>query len=156
MNDYRKYYTNRLFDNSDFAACLNDAGIEAAPVHNGVILDYSAIGAMSWGKLPHWIWMNKKYIQNPDCTRPASLRELRDAQDKRDGIKTVGIYALNAFGGFEFGVNTEHEMFIRDSYDENIGHWQKIDEYDIDANDTIVYHVNGIDISAADIMRAGA
>jgi hypothetical protein len=71
-----KYFTSATFDNDGFSTILNNIGIKARPVADGVILDLLAFNAIKPAILPHWVFLNRDDINSPFHTRPASLEEL--------------------------------------------------------------------------------
>lgn len=64
MVDYVKYLTNNLFNNEAFADLLNAKGVEAKAVAGGVELDRTAFNNINNCDLPHWMYMNKKFINS--------------------------------------------------------------------------------------------
>lgn len=97
-----KFFVNPMFRKDEFVDMLNDTmHVAAGAVDDGIILDREAFNAIKAAYMPHWAWLNKKFINSEFHTVPATERQLRDAQYPE--IKMVGVYALNAFGGWEFG-----------------------------------------------------
>lgn len=64
MAEYIKYNTNSLFNNEEFAEVLNSLGVEAKAVNQGVILDREAFNQLKVSKMPHWVYMNRKFINS--------------------------------------------------------------------------------------------
>lgn len=151
---YIKYFVNPMFKKDEFVDLLNSRGVEAAAVDDGIILDHDAFNAIRVAHMPHWMYLNRQYINSKLHTRPASMKELRDAQDKAAGMKVVGAYTTSVFGGWEFG-QKDHDLYCRVIHDNYYGEWEAIDNYDIADDDcTIIYHLRGgLDVSSKDIMR---
>lgn len=71
-----KYFTNNIFDNKDFVNMLvRKCNIKAMPTDGGIILDREAFNAIPSGYLPHWAFINKKFINSEFHTRPATVEE---------------------------------------------------------------------------------
>lgn len=58
----KMYNTNSLFDNKAFAELLNKNGVKAFEVEGGLMFDEVALKAMSKTEMPHWIYMNLKWM----------------------------------------------------------------------------------------------
>lgn len=58
----KMYNTNSLFDNKAFAELLNKNGVKAFEVKGGLIFDEIALKNMSKAEMPHWIYMNLKWM----------------------------------------------------------------------------------------------
>ena len=58
----KMYNTNRLFDNKTFVELLNKNGVKAFEVEGGLMFDEIALKNMSKAKMPHWIYMNLKWM----------------------------------------------------------------------------------------------
>ena len=61
-----KYLTNSHFDNEKFSSVLNSLNIQAKPIKNGVILDREAFNSIPVYELPHWLYINRQYIDNAE------------------------------------------------------------------------------------------
>ena len=58
----KMYNTNSLFDNKAFVELLNKNGIKAFEVEGGLMFDETALKNMSKAEMPHWIYMNLKWM----------------------------------------------------------------------------------------------
>lgn len=58
----KMYNTNSLFDNKTFVELLNKNGVKAFEVEGGLMFDEIALKNMSKAKMPHWIYMNLKWM----------------------------------------------------------------------------------------------
>lgn len=75
--NYIKYFTNPMFNRESFAAMLRERMNTAArEVEDGVILDKDAFNAVSAAHMPHWAFINRKYINSDLHTRAATEREI--------------------------------------------------------------------------------
>ena len=63
------YLTNGVFNTEEFAKLLNKIGVYAEVTKDGVILDKEGLNAIPVYNLPHWVYMNKKYINSPYHTK---------------------------------------------------------------------------------------
>lgn len=80
---YIKYFTSDLFNKSDFVKLLRyTMNVEAAKVEDGIILDIDAFNAVSKAVMPHWAYINSKFINSKLHTRPASKEEFKAAMEK--------------------------------------------------------------------------
>ena len=80
---YIKYFTSDLFNKSDFVKLLRyTMNVEATQVEDGVILDIDAFNAVSKAVMPHWAYINSKFINSKLHTRPASKEEFKAAMEK--------------------------------------------------------------------------
>ncbi len=156
-DNYIKLFTTTPFHNADFAELLCEVNVEAAPVTDGIILNHTQFTDVEAARMPVWVYLNRDDINSKLHTRPASMREFRDAESAELGIKLVGNYATSAFGGWEFGQDSD-DMYYRGVYEDYVGEWEKIDDYSIADDDcSIIYHLRGgLDVSSGDIMRVGA
>lgn len=57
------YETNPMFDNVKFAEMLNNNGVKAEAVENGVLFDGNDFQAVKWANAPHWMYMNRQYMK---------------------------------------------------------------------------------------------
>lgn len=74
---YIKYFTNPMFEREDFAAVLREKmNVRAKAVEGGVILDHEAFKAVRASHMPHWVFINRQYINDPLHTRPATPAEV--------------------------------------------------------------------------------
>lgn len=58
----KMYNTNNLFDNKAFAELLNKNGVKAFEVEGGLMFDEIALKSLSKAEMPHWIYMNLKWM----------------------------------------------------------------------------------------------
>lgn len=58
----KMYYTNDLFNNKAFVDLLNKNGIEAFEAKDGLMFDEVALRNMKKSEMPHWIYMNLKWM----------------------------------------------------------------------------------------------
>ncbi len=73
---YIKYFTNPIFNREQFVELLNTRmGVKAYAVSDGVILNRDAFNAIPGYEMPHWAWLNKKFINSELHTRPATPDE---------------------------------------------------------------------------------
>ena len=80
---YIKYFTSDLFNKSEFVKLLRYImNVEATMVEDGIILDIDAFNAVPKAFMPHWAFINSKFINSKLHTRPASLDEFKAALDK--------------------------------------------------------------------------
>lgn len=71
-----KYFTPEYFDRKAFADMLvYKCNVKAIPVSGGVIFDREAFNAIPAANLPHWAYINKKYINNEFHARSATEEE---------------------------------------------------------------------------------
>ena len=83
MSNFIKYYTNPTFNKPEFVRVLRySMNVKAAAVDDGIILDLDAFNAISKAVMPHWAFINARYINSKLHTRPASLDEYKAALDK--------------------------------------------------------------------------
>lgn len=83
MSNFIKYYTNPTFNKPEFVRVLRySMNVKAAAVDDGIILDLDAFNAISKAVMPHWAFINARYINSKLYTRPASLDEYKAALDK--------------------------------------------------------------------------
>lgn len=77
MADFVKYFTNVMFNREKFVDMLQcTMNVPAAVVDDGVILDREAFNAISAAHMPHWAFINRKYINSNLHTRPATSKEI--------------------------------------------------------------------------------
>lgn len=62
VSTMKMYNTNSLFDNKAFAELLNKNGVKAFEVEGGLMFDEIALKNMSKAEMPHWIYMNLKWM----------------------------------------------------------------------------------------------
>ena len=80
---YIKYFTSDLFNKSEFVKLLRyTMNVEAAQVEDGIILDIDAFNAVSKALMPHWAFINSKFINSKLHTRPASKEEYKATRVK--------------------------------------------------------------------------
>lgn len=80
MANFVKYFTNPTFNKPEFVRLLRySMNVRAAVVDDGIILDLDAFNAISKAAMPHWIFINERYINSKLHTRPASLEEFKVA-----------------------------------------------------------------------------
>ena len=83
MSNFIKYFTNPTFNKSEFVRLLRySMNVRAAAVGDGIILDLDAFNAISKAAMPHWVFINERYINSNLHTRPASLDEFKAALNK--------------------------------------------------------------------------
>lgn len=73
---YIKYFTNDTFNKTDFCALCQEYGIFAIPCEGGIFLDRTQFNSLPGGKMPHWLWMNREYINSEYHTRKATAEEI--------------------------------------------------------------------------------
>jgi hypothetical protein len=56
---------------------LNNIGVIARAVDDGIFIDILAFNAIRPGVLPHWAYINRQGINSPLRTRPATEEELK-------------------------------------------------------------------------------
>lgn len=80
MNNYIKWFVGPMFRKRDFIKLLRyKMNVEAAEVSDGIILDKDAFNSMRVAYMPHWAYINRKYINSELHTRPASHEEYKAA-----------------------------------------------------------------------------
>lgn len=93
MADYIKYFTNPMFRGDEFVDMLKEKmNVRACVVEGGVVLDREAFNAVRVAYMPHWAYINRKYINSNLHTRPAMLQEIPQANKMH---YTLMIYADN-------------------------------------------------------------
>ena len=85
---YIKYFTSDLFNKKKFVKLLRyTMNVESAVVDDGIILDVDAFNGVSKALMPHWAFINSKFINSKLHTRPASKEEFKAAM-KKDTINS--------------------------------------------------------------------
>lgn len=80
MANFIKYFTNPTFNKPEFVRLLRySMNVRAAIVDDGIILDLDAFNSISKAAMPHWVFINERYINSNLHTRPASLDEFKAA-----------------------------------------------------------------------------
>lgn len=80
MNNYIKWFVGPMFRKRDFIKLLRyKMNVEAAEVSDGIILDKDAFNSMRVAYMPHWAYINRKYINSELHSRPASREEYKAA-----------------------------------------------------------------------------
>lgn len=80
MNNYIKWFVGPMFRKRDFIKLLRyKMNVEAAEVSDGIILDKDAFNSMRVAYMPHWAYINRKYINSELHTRPTSREEYKAA-----------------------------------------------------------------------------
>lgn len=86
MSNYVKWFVNPMFKKHDFIKLLRyKMNVEAAEVNDGIIIDKDAFNSVRAAYMPHWAYINRKYINSDLHTRPASREEYKAAM-KNDTI----------------------------------------------------------------------
>lgn len=71
-----KYFTNPTFDKEGFCDLLKyKCNVRCKPTEGGIILDLDAFKALRVAHMPHWVYLNRDYINSPLHTRPATASE---------------------------------------------------------------------------------
>ena len=86
MVSYVKWFVGPMFRKREFIKILRyKMNVEAAEVEDGIILDRDAFNSVRLAYMPHWAYINHKYINSDLHTRPASREEYKTAM-KNDTI----------------------------------------------------------------------
>lgn len=80
---YIKYFTNAQFNKDEFTKLLRYVmNVKAAPVEDGIILDLEAFNSVPKGAMPHWAFINSRFINSKLHTREATREEYKIAASK--------------------------------------------------------------------------
>lgn len=83
MANYVKWFVGPMFKKRDFIKLLRySMNVPAAEVDDGIILDKDAFNSVRFAYMPHWAYINHKYINSNLHTRPASKEEYKMAMEK--------------------------------------------------------------------------
>lgn len=73
---YIKYFTNDTFNKADFCDLCRREGVFAIPCDGGIYIDRTQFNSLSGATMPHWLWLNKQYINSEYHTRKATAEEI--------------------------------------------------------------------------------
>ena len=74
--EFIKFFTSDMFRKQEFVDMLKyKCNVRACVADDGIILDREAFNDIKVGLLPHWAYLNKKFINSQFHTRPATYGE---------------------------------------------------------------------------------
>ena len=74
--EFIKFFTSPMFRKQEFVDMLKyQCNVRACIADDGIILDKEAFNDIKPGCLPHWAYLNRKYINSELHTRPATYGE---------------------------------------------------------------------------------
>lgn len=74
--EFIKFFTSPMFRKQEFVDMLKyQCNVRACIADDGIILDKEAFNDIKPGCLPHWAYLNRKYINSELHTRPATYDE---------------------------------------------------------------------------------
>lgn len=80
MNNYIKWFVGPTFRKREFIKLLRyKMNVRSAEAEDGIILDLDAFNAMRVAYMPHWAYINRKFINSNLHTRIASEDEYKVA-----------------------------------------------------------------------------
>lgn len=110
MANFIKYFTNPIFNKPEFVRLLRySMNVRAMAVDDGIILDLDAFNAISKAAMPHWIFINERYINSKLHTRPASQEEYKMAM-KNDTINAEYVAEEEGKVGRKLPTNPKQEV----------------------------------------------
>lgn len=81
--NYIKWFVGPMFKKRDFIKLLRyKMNVHSAEVEDGIILDLNAFNSIRVAYMPHWAYINRKFINSNLHTRPASKEEYNAAMKK--------------------------------------------------------------------------
>ena len=101
-----KLFCNPSFNTVNFVKMLTSTvNVPAVETEGGVILDRDAFNNVPATWLPHWAYLNRKDINNPLRTRPATPDEI-----PYEGFRYQGSLILNRGTYYISGAHTAEEV----------------------------------------------
>lgn len=88
--EFIKFFTSPMFRKQEFVDMLKyKCNVRACATTDGIILDKEAFNAIHPGHLPHWAYLNRKYINSELHTRPATYDEYHELTKPRYSLVAV-------------------------------------------------------------------
>lgn len=88
--EFIKFFTSPMFRKQEFVDMLKyKCNVRACVTTDGIILDKKAFNAIHPGHLPHWAYLNRKYINSELHTRPATYDEYHELTKPRYSLVAV-------------------------------------------------------------------
>ena len=88
--EFIKFFTSPMFRKQEFVDMLKyKCNVRACVTTDGIILDKEAFNAIHPGHLPHWAYLNRKYINSELHTRPATYDEYHELTKPRYSLVAV-------------------------------------------------------------------
>lgn len=85
--EFIKFFTSPMFRKQEFVDMLKyRCNVRACAVDDGIILDREAFNNTSVAYLPHWAYLNKKFINSQFHTRPATYDEYHELTKPRYSV----------------------------------------------------------------------
>lgn len=79
--DMVKFFVGKEFAREKFADLLNEIGVPARVVADGIILNRGFLKEIPRYKLPVWVILNMEDINSVFHTRPSSIQEFYDIEE---------------------------------------------------------------------------
>lgn len=90
--EFIKFFTSDMFRKQEFVDMLKyKCNVRACVTTDGIILDKEAFNAIHPGHLPHWAYLNRKYINSELHTRPATYDEYHALTKPRYSLVAVTV-----------------------------------------------------------------
>ena len=88
--EFIKFFTSPMFRKQEFVDMLKyKCNVRACVTTDGIILDKEAFNAIHPGHLPHWAYLNRKYINSELHTRSATYDEYHELTKPRYSLVAV-------------------------------------------------------------------